>query len=146
MKSWFSRLIRYTASMAVESQTQQEPNPVLCPRCGYDLRGQLRERGEAESGTCSECGLEEGSREWKRLAARWPWRKRLALSLSMLFIIMYAPYSWLLFIDYPWSDYHWLWVKIWLGLPGLVLFHGFESEVAQFGGAHAFSFVVLAIA
>ena len=32
----------------------------------------------------------------------------------------YAPYAWLLGMDYPWSEYRWLWFKMWPILPGLL--------------------------
>lgn len=34
-------------------------------------------------------------------------------------IAMYAPFSWLLFIDYPWSAYRRQWLHMWPILPGL---------------------------
>jgi hypothetical protein len=31
-----------------------------------------------------------------------------------------VPYSWLLWIDYPWGSYRWFWMKLWPILPGLL--------------------------
>ncbi|MBM4107499.1 MAG: hypothetical protein FJ255_01580 [Phycisphaerae bacterium] len=33
---------------------------------------------------------------------------------------LYLPFTWVLWIDYPWTDYRWLWVKMLPVLPGLL--------------------------
>ncbi len=49
-----------------------------------------------------------------------PNRVRLRISLAVILVCVYTPYSWVLWIDYPWSDYRWLWIKMWPILPGVV--------------------------
>src|SRR5271166_617486 len=34
---------------------------------------------------------------------------------------LYAPYGWLVLIDYPWNSYRWQWIKMWLVLPGILV-------------------------
>lgn len=48
-------------------------------------------------------------------------RGRLLLNIFSISICLWGPFSWLLFIDYPWNDYHWHWVKRWILLPGLLV-------------------------
>ena len=85
-----------------------------CPHCKYQLRG-LRET------RCPECGREFDhdlliSIGHKRRRLR---QRRIVASLVLL-PAMYAPYSWLLFIDYPWNAYRWSWIKMWTALPLLL--------------------------
>lgn len=40
--------------------------------------------------------------------------------LAALLVCAYAPYAWLLGMDYPWSEYRWLWFKMWPILLGLL--------------------------
>lgn len=82
-----------------------------CPKCGYALKG-------LTSAICPECGIEftpELVRRAERRARRWRWLR----AFLIVAFIMYAPHAWLLFIDYPWSDYHWDWLRMWPILPGL---------------------------
>lgn len=44
------------------------------------------------------------------------WRARACV----LAAAMYAPYGWLLVMNYPWNEYRWMWIKMWLALPCLV--------------------------
>ena len=34
---------------------------------------------------------------------------------------LYAPYAWLVLIDYPWNSYRWHWIKMWPVLPGILV-------------------------
>lgn len=49
------------------------------------------------------------------------------LSLAVVAICLYAPFSWLLFAENNWSDYLLMWLKLWPILPGFIpgayLFH-----------------------
>ncbi len=82
-----------------------------CPQCGYALAGLSRR-------TCPECGFnfDPVVLLWRQRSAR---RRGWLLALAIMAFAMYAPFSWLLFIDYPWNDYHWLWLRMWPILPGL---------------------------
>lgn len=44
--------------------------------------------------------------------------KRWVVGVAML--VIYAPYGWLVFINYPWNSYRWQWIKMWPVLPGVV--------------------------
>jgi hypothetical protein len=44
----------------------------------------------------------------------------LARSLLVL-VCLYAPYVWLVLIDYSWNSYRWQWIKMWLVLPGILV-------------------------
>src|ERR671913_1426621 len=46
---------------------------LLCPACGYDLRG-------AASGRCSECGLDIAAAELDRIEIPWAYRKVMGRS------------------------------------------------------------------
>lgn len=46
--------------------------------------------------------------------ARWTWAC-LASAAAV-----YLPFTWVFWIDYPWTDYRWLWVKLFPVLPGLL--------------------------
>jgi hypothetical protein len=86
-----------------------------CPMCRYDLSGLATPQ-------CPECGT-SFTPELLRIAERRArWRKRVIAALVM-FVATYAPYSWLLFIDYPWSDYRMSWIIMWPGLPVLLPAH-----------------------
>jgi hypothetical protein len=41
--------------------------------------------------------------------------------ILMVLVCLYAPYAWLVLIDYPWDSYRWLWLKMWLVLPGILV-------------------------
>jgi hypothetical protein len=41
--------------------------------------------------------------------------------ILMVLVCLYAPYTWLVMIDYPWDSYRWLWIKLWLLLPGILV-------------------------
>jgi len=47
-------------------------------------------------------------------------RLRLLLCAAVCFLSMYAPFSWLFWIDYSWGTYRWSWVKMYGGLPALL--------------------------
>ncbi len=48
-------------------------------------------------------------------------RRRLAWSLLVIHVCLYAPFSWLLWINHGWQGgYRWHWVKMWPVLPGFV--------------------------
>ena len=38
---------------------------------------------------------------------------------ALVLLVLWMPYCWLVFIDYPWSDYRWFWIERWPVLPGL---------------------------
>jgi hypothetical protein len=79
----------------------------LCPKCDYALTG-------LAGSICPECGVECTPALLER--AR---RRRRVTALAVMACAMYAPFSWLLWIDYPWSGYHWLWLRMGPILPGL---------------------------
>jgi hypothetical protein len=83
-----------------------------CPKCGYDLGG-LRER------VCPECGgaFDPAAIRRRHRRAR---RRRWLISMAIMTIVLYAPYSWLLLIEYPWNEYRWFWIRMWPGLPLLL--------------------------
>jgi hypothetical protein len=39
--------------------------------------------------------------------------------ILLVLVCLYAPYAWLVLIDGPWDSYRWLWIKLWLVLPGI---------------------------
>ena len=41
--------------------------------------------------------------------------------ILLVLVCLYAPYAWLVLIDHPWDSYRWLWIKLWLVLPGIVV-------------------------
>lgn len=72
---------------------------------------------------------------------RASWRRWL-LSAFIMFIALYAPYAWLLVIDYPWSDYRWQWIQSWLALP-LLLPATLASRVVEFEVLGTVSIIVM---
>lgn len=54
-------------------------------------------------------------------------RRRVGASLGVVALCLYLPFSWLLLIDYGWTDYRLFWLKLWSILPGFlpgaILFH-----------------------
>jgi hypothetical protein len=40
--------------------------------------------------------------------------------LSSILVSLYAPFAWLLCLDYPWNGYRWFWTKLWPLLPGFI--------------------------
>ncbi len=42
-----------------------------------------------------------------------------AKTIGLLSAVVYAPYTWLLFKDWPWSSHHWGWIQSWPGLPAM---------------------------
>jgi len=47
-------------------------------------------------------------------------RLRFRESFALIAACLYAPFSWLLVIDYGWSPYRWGWLKMWPVLPGFL--------------------------
>ena len=86
-----------------------------CPKCQYDLSGLATPQ-------CPECGT-TFTPELIRRAERNARRRKWLVAALVMFVVMYAPYCWLLFMDYPWSDYRWSWIMMWPGLPVLVPAH-----------------------
>ncbi len=41
--------------------------------------------------------------------------------ILLVLVCLYAPYAWLVLMDYPWDSYRWLWIKMWLVLPGILV-------------------------
>src|SRR5690606_29121263 len=96
--------------MADASPRRSLPHAALkCFKCGYSLAG-LSEL------VCPECGtLYDSAR-----AARRDCRFRWMVSVLVMALAIYAPFSWLILIDYPWNDYRWQWVIRWPALPMLM--------------------------
>jgi hypothetical protein len=42
--------------------------------------------------------------------------------LGLVLLVIYAPYCWLIFMDYPWDSYRWQWMRMWPVLPGFVIY------------------------
>jgi hypothetical protein len=82
-----------------------------CPKCGYALAG-------LSTRICPECGVEFSPALIER-ANRRRRRRQWLIALAVTAFAIYSPFSWLLWIDYPWSDYHWFWLRMWPILPGL---------------------------
>ncbi len=40
-----------------------------------------------------------------------------------MFLVLCAPYAWLITMDYPWSEHRWSWIKLWPGLPTVLPLH-----------------------
>ncbi len=78
-------------------------------------------------------------------------RPTLPKTIGILLLVLYTPYSWLLFKDWPWSSHHWGWIKSWLGLPAMMprtqLWnqYEFETEVLLMHIATAVMLVVLTL-
>jgi hypothetical protein len=83
-----------------------------CPKCGYPL-------ANLPTRTCPECGSAFEPAAVLKWHARHGCRRRWFISLAVMACVLYAPFSWLLWIEYPWSAYHWLWFRMWPILPGL---------------------------
>jgi len=41
--------------------------------------------------------------------------------ILLVWMCIYVPYSWLVLIAYPWDSYRWLWIKLWVVLPGILV-------------------------
>jgi hypothetical protein len=59
-----------------------------------------------------------------------------AICPLLILAMTYLPFSWLLFIDYPHTEYWWSWVRSWPVLPGLPALLvarplGLESSLAE---------------
>ncbi len=68
----------------------------------------------------------------------------LRIVLPVLLVCVYAPYSWLLWIDYPWNEYRLTWLAQWPLLPGLVpgLLISSGVGIMVFAGMFTVAFVV----
>ncbi|MGI9014131.1 MAG: hypothetical protein ACR2GY_07770 [Phycisphaerales bacterium] len=118
--------------------------PVAAPVAAYSLQGHTHT-------ACPECGLVIGSAEFEKLS-RKKRRPRLWLTGICVLLIMELPYCWVLFDDWPLSDYRMTWVKTWLGLPALLgiwvmrrlgLDPSFQWEVVTMHAITAVAFVLL---
>jgi hypothetical protein len=47
-------------------------------------------------------------------------RRTVVGSLRVVALHLYVPFSWLILLDYPWSEYHLSWLKMWPVLPGIL--------------------------
>lgn len=78
-------------------------------------------------------------------------RQTLPKTIGVLLLALYAPYSWLLFKDWPWSSHHWGWIKSWGGLPAMMprtqfwTHYEFETEVVLMYITTAVSLLVLTL-
>jgi hypothetical protein len=82
-----------------------------CPACGHA-------RGPSPPPICPECGA-----PFDEALARANLRMRrriVMLRIVAVLIAIYAPYCWLLTMDYPWSSHRWTFIKMWPILPGLL--------------------------
>src|SRR5262245_15376191 len=90
----------------------------MCMHCGYDLRA-------APSGRCPECGRTFDAAKLRRRI----WRRRW-IALAVMAIILYAPFSWLFFVnDDP--AYVRDWIRLWGILPGLVPTHMMAATIVR---------------
>jgi len=94
--------------LAAQSNSSLPFAGLRCPTCRYDLSGLTTPQ-------CPECGA-AFTPELIRRAERNARRRKWLIAALVMFVVIYAPYSWLL-MDYPWSDYRWSWIKMWPGLP-----------------------------
>ena len=46
---------------------------------------------------------------------------RATARILLVLFCLYAPYAWLVLIDYPWDSYRWQWIKMWPVLPGILV-------------------------
>lgn len=46
--------------------------------------------------------------------------RRGLLTFAAVFIALYAPFAWLLYLDFTTNNYHFQWLCLWPVLPGLV--------------------------
>jgi hypothetical protein len=92
-----------------------------CPKCRYDLSGLATPQ-------CPECGSTFTHEMIRQAERRARWRQRL-IAAFVMFVVMYAPYAWLLIIDYPWSDYRLSGIIMWPGLPVLIPVHALGRAI-----------------
>ncbi len=63
-------------------------------------------------------------------------QSRFGLSLAVVLLGLYTPFSWLLLIDEPWSGYRLLWLRLWPLLPGFLpaawLLHARVNDSLEF--------------
>ena len=60
-------------------------------------------------------------------------------SFAAIMICMYAPYGWLIWDHYPWTEYRWGWIGMWPVLPGIV------PAAAFFHSRETLEFAVMAV-
>jgi hypothetical protein len=95
--------------------------------------------------SCYHSGMEQPSLDINALP--YPPRVRLRFRESFFLIAacLYAPFSWLLLIDYGWGDYRWQWLRLWPILPGFLpgafFLHG--NDTLEFTAWAATTFVLL---
>lgn len=82
-----------------------------CPICGYALMQTVKT-------TCPECGTQITADILLRAQTR-TMRRRWLLAMIVVGIVMYAPHSWLLWMDYPWNEHRMHWLRLAPLLPGL---------------------------
>lgn len=74
-------------------------------------------------------------------------RSGFGLSLAVVLLGLYTPFGWLLLIDYPWTSYRLLWLKLWPLLPGFLpaawLLHARVSDSLEFKTMGVTSFVLI---
>jgi hypothetical protein len=63
-------------------------------------------------------------------------RRHWLIALALTLCCLYAPFGWLLWMDYPWNGYRLLWIRLWPLLPGFVpgtmLLHGHVPDPVEF--------------
>lgn len=90
---------------------------LCCPKCEYNLTGTTEPR-------CPECGEAFDPAELYPLPVKysrawWHGRPSWRVTLMGVLLAVYLPGTWVFWIDYPFNDYRWLWVKLTAVLPAM---------------------------
>ena len=71
------------------------------------------------------------------------WR-RMATAFAVSAACLWLPFSWLIFINYPWNNYHLYWLKLWPILPGLIPV-GLPAHMMNMHPAQSLGFIAMGI-
>src|SRR5690606_20256237 len=122
--------------MADTSRKSDDRSGLRCPACDYALTGL---RASLRELVCPECGKGYEAALAASRRSRWRWT-----ITAVILLVVYGPHTWIFFIDYPWGEYRWLWVKLFPAMP-LMLVAALLARLVPFEIDHPATVAIMSV-